>query len=114
MTRDKSAEEMLEDCKDSVRTEVREAIDNYIEENPDEDVDQIRDRIDDSGGITEIYDGCTPIYNYDIMKIGSLPEVFGHENELGPAFDGTLTPVNISAGAIDEILSEVAWEEVDD
>ena len=109
---EKSAYEMLEDIKESVREQVRERIDEYIKENPDMDKEQIRDNIDYDGQITEIYDGNVPIYNSDIMKIGSLPEVYQHENELGPAFDGSPTAVNIIAGSIYEILSDIAWEEI--
>jgi hypothetical protein len=105
---------LLKECKDSVKEQVREAIDDYIRENPDDDREDIEQNIDYSGTITEIYDGAVPVYYSEIMEIGNVPEVYNHENELGPAFDGTPTPMNILAGAIYEILYEVAWEEISD
>ena len=114
MTEEKSAYEELNDLKDSVKSEVREAIDNYITDNPEYSKEDIQNTIDDNGRITEIYDGCVPVYNGDIMLIGSLPEVYNHESELGPAFGGTPTPINIIAGNIYEILSQIAWEEIED
>jgi hypothetical protein len=114
MEEEKTAYQELFDLKEMVRDEVKTAIDEFIEENPDYDKDDIRNSIDDNGRITEMVDSSVPIYNYDIMKLGTLTEVWAHENELGPAFDGTPTPVNTLATAIYEILQETAWEYVDE
>lgn len=102
----------LDDLKDMVREEVNDAILNYIEENPDTDKDDIMDRIDYSGTITEIVDGGVPIYNHDIMEVAQDSEIWTHENDLPPAFDGTPTPINVLATSIYEVLQETAWEQV--
>lgn len=104
-------ESKLRALKQEVEEAVREAIDQYIKDHPDESRSNVEDRINDDGTITEIYDSSVPIYNGEIMDLGSLPEVFNHENELGPAFDGSPTPVNIVAGSLYEILEETAFEE---
>lgn len=111
---EKTPEQELWDLKKMVKEEVREAIDNYIEENPDMDRDTVEGNINDNGTIDEITDSSVPVYTSDIMELGSLGEVYGHENELPPAFDGTPTPSNIVATSIYEILNEEAWEEVHD
>ena len=106
-----SPEYKMRALKQEVEEAVREAIDGYIKDHPDESRSNVEDRINDDGTITEIYDSSVPIYNSEIMDLGALPEVFGHENELGPAFDGSPTPVNIVAGSLYEILEETAFEE---
>ena len=114
MDEEKTAYQELEELKEMVQDEVKTKIDEFIEENPDYDKEQIRDKIDDNGTITEMVDSSVPIYNSTIMELGSLSEVYQHENELGPAFDGTPTPVNILATAIYEILMETAWDFLDE
>ena len=110
--REPTPREAFQEIVDSVRQDVRTAIDDYMKDNPDEDRDQIEGSIDDNGAITEIYDGAVPVYTGDIMEIGSLPEVYNHVNDLGPAFDGESTPSNIIATSIYEILAEEANEQL--
>ena len=102
------ANEVLESAKDSVKTEIKERIDYAIEENPDYDRDEIDDYIRDD--IFEIVDGCVPIYNHEIMACASLSDIWTRESEIGPAFDGTPTLINITAGLIFEYLEEYAYE----
>jgi hypothetical protein len=109
---DKDGYQLLKDCKEEVKDGVREAIDEYIELNPDCDKGEVERQIDYSGRITEIYDSAVPIYTSDIMLIGSVSDVYSREPECGPAFDGSPTPQNIIAGIIYDILSETAWEEL--
>lgn len=111
---DRTPEEKLYAIKEIVKEQVRETIDEFREANPDMNKEDTRNRLDYDGRITEIYDSAVPIYSSTIMELGSLVEVYNHENELGPAFDGTPTALNIIAGSIYEILSEVAWEEIDE
>jgi len=62
--------------------------------------------------IHEIADGMVPVYTSDIMECArndnSLATV---EPELGPAFDGTPTPINIIAANIFERIEEALWKE---
>jgi len=112
--------ERLEDYKENVRDNVKEAIKEFIENELSIDDDSIfpndewiRDRIDYSGRITEDVDSSCPVYYSDIMELGADPEIFHHENELGPALDGETTALNIVLGSIYEVLMETAWEEID-
>jgi hypothetical protein len=107
-----SASKSLADLKDSVREAVREAVDYYIKENPGMSRDDVEGTIDDDGTLTEVYDSQVPIYDGDLMLLASLPEVYNYESELGPAFDGSPTLTNITAGKIYELLGDVAREEV--
>ena len=62
--------------------------------------------------ITEIVDGSVPIYTNDLLDIAAdNMNMAVLEPELGPAFDGTPTPVNIIAANIYEALMEVAYDE---
>jgi len=108
-------EKLLDDAIENTKEMVRDAVDEYLEENNqdyDLEPDDVLNSIDDNGRITDIYDSNVPTYTQDIMEIGTLPEVYNREPELGPAFGGEPTPKNIIAAVIYEILSEEAWEEL--
>ncbi len=62
--------------------------------------------------IHEIADSSTPVYTYDILKIGAdnWQEIALVKPELGPAFDGEPTPVNIMAANIYEHVEGKLWE----
>ena len=67
--------------------------------------------VEDEGDmIFETADGTVPIYTHNLMELASDPAVFLHENELGPAYDGSPTLHNITATAIFELLEEALWE----
>ena len=109
-----TAQEELDQIEERVKNEVREAVKEFINSNDEFGADEIRNRINDDGIISEIVDGAVPIYNYDITKLGTLPEIFQHENTLPPAFDGKDTPINVIATSIYEILEEIAYDTLDD
>jgi len=72
---------------------------------------------DNPGNIAEIADTNVPVYNADIMELASDPEIWGHENELPPAFDGEPTIINIAATAIYEVIEQALyteWESIKD
>lgn len=108
-----TAEQEMQDLKEGVSGDIKILIDDYIEENDNPTKDEVREKIDYNGGITETVDGSVPVYNYDLMKLSSLSEVYHHDNELPPAFDGENTPINVTGTAIYEILMDVAWETLD-
>ena len=60
--------------------------------------------------VHEIADSFVPIYSHELMELASDPEIFYHENELPPAFDGQATLNNITATAIYELISESLFE----
>ena len=85
--------------------EVRQDIRQWAEDNPD------NNDIDYDGSLHEIVDGSVPVYNSEILGLAAENyELAIDEPELGPAFDGSPTPINIAAN-IYEHLSNVAWEE---
>lgn len=96
----------LEELKKDVETETVERFLDRLRDNLDFDGDQVRESLQDDGSDHEIADSNVPAMNYDIMEMASDPEIWGHENELGPAFDGTPTITNITAGSIYEVLYE--------
>lgn len=110
---DLSPEQEFENLKVHVRENAKHIVDEFIEENKIKDRDEIYGAIDDNGALTEMVDSSVPIYNIDLMNFATLMEVYNHENELPPAFDGENTPINITATAIYEILNREAWDEVD-
>ena len=51
--------------------------------------------------ISEIADSSTPVYNYDLLRLAADNLNLGVDvPELGPAFDGEPTPVNIIAANV--------------
>ena len=62
--------------------------------------------------ISEIADTNVPIYNHDLLQLAAdnmnLALV---EPELGPAFDGSPTPINIIAANVYEYLTTELWDE---
>jgi len=62
--------------------------------------------------VHEVADSHVPIYSHDLMTLGSDPQIFFHENELPPAFDGQPTLNNIVATAVYELISEALYEEL--
>ncbi len=62
--------------------------------------------------ITEIVDSSVPIYTSDLMDMAADNiDLAVNEPEIGPAFDGSPTPVNIIAANVYEALMEVAYDE---
>ena len=92
--------ETLWDLEQMVRSEIREEAKELLEEPYPED------------RLNEIVDSSVPIYNYDLLQMAANNmDLALVEPELGPAFDGTPTPVNIIAANIYEALQEVAYNE---
>lgn len=61
--------------------------------------------------IWEIADGCVPVYNADLFALAADdPNVGLGEPEIGPAFDGSPTPVNIIAANVYEAARDAASE----
>jgi len=62
----------------------------------------------------EIADSNVPIYNYDLMQLGADNLFLAvNEPELGPAFDGSPTPVNIIAANVYEHLQDHMLENIE-
>jgi hypothetical protein len=65
--------------------------------------------------IFEIVDSSCPIYTSDILQLAA-DNIFlaTTEPEIGPAFDGSPTPVNIITANIFEHLEQVLWDNLED
>lgn len=62
--------------------------------------------------IHEIADSSVPVYTYDLLQLAANHlELAVDTPELGPAFDGEPTPVNIIAANVFEAITEGLWEE---
>jgi len=68
---------------------------------------------DDCGDIaSEIADSHTPVYTRDLMMVAANNiDLAVTEPEIGPAFDGSNTPVNLVAANIYERIQQAVWEE---
>jgi hypothetical protein len=67
--------------------------------------------------IHELADSITPIYTNTLMQLAAENiRLATKEPELGPAFDGSPTPVNIIAANVYEAICDalwVAWGEIE-
>ena len=89
----------LQDTIKSAREEMRE----FLEDDPDGDVDRFAHETADTS--VPVYTGQVLAMLQDDFRLGT------DEPELGPAFDGSPTPVNIIAANIYERIYEAVMEE---
>lgn len=81
----------------------------YAHDNLDEAVEYGISDIGDT--IHELADGLVPVYTSDLMSLAAENLNLATDTpELGPAFDGSPTPVNIVAANVYEYLTGVLWE----
>jgi len=74
---------------------------DWIEGDPDADPAEIAH---------EIADSCTPVYYHTILRLGlEHMDLALDEPDVGPAFDGKPTPVNVIAANIYEALYGEAY-----
>lgn len=60
--------------------------------------------------IHEIADTAVPVYTGDLLRLAAENlQLATDEPELGPAFDGTPTPVNIIAANVFEHIEQALW-----
>jgi hypothetical protein len=63
--------------------------------------------------IHEIADTSVPVYTADLLQLGSDNwDLMLTEPEIGPAFDGTPTPVNIIAANVYETIGAALYEDL--
>lgn len=95
-----SEQTTLRDLEQSVKAEIRKRAKELLEDRYPEDT------------VAEIVDSWVPIYTFDLLQVAAENLTMAVlEPELGPAFDGTPTPVNIIAANIYEALNAVAFDE---
>ena len=78
----------------------------WCKENPDGDPT-------DDGALHEFADGAVPTYNYGLLQLATdLSNGLAlTEPEIGPAFDGTPTPINSIAANVYEAVETGLYEE---
>ena len=95
---------------DEVISDAIEELEEWCKANPGQDPDY-------DGTLHEIADNAVPVYHADLLDIAANNnDVALREPELGPAYDGTPTPVNIIAANIYELVSEALnnrWQEIE-
>lgn len=79
-----------------------------MSQNRDWDIGQSVSEVEDR--LCELADEACPIYNGDIIDMVSNNSDISHREVEVPAFDGSMTPINVCAAAIYEYLSEIAYE----
>ena len=90
--------DLLDDARESLKTEY-----------------DLLDATDPGDCIHEVADGFVPVYSYDLLQYAAnCLDLAVDEPELGPAFDGSPTPVNIIAANIYEAISNHLHQELDD
>ena len=84
-------------------------------------VEELKERLQDSPNddesdiISEIADSHTPIYYYDILQMAAENMFLAlNEPDIGPAFDGSPTPINIIAANIYEAIEQELWDKLED
>lgn|SRR3990167_1412882 len=80
-------------------------------------IDELRERLQSEftdephGIIFEIVDSHVPVYTSDLLHLATENLLLAtNEPELGPAFDGSPTPMNIIAANVFEYLEGELWE----
>ena len=90
------------DLEQSLRAEIRENRADILAYKYPEDM------------VTEMVDMAVPIYTSEIMRLAADdPWLASTEPEVGPAFDGSPTPVNVIAGNIYDRLCVAGFEELE-
>jgi len=94
---------------DEIEKDAIEELEEWVKDNPDDDpTDE---------AIFEIADSSTPIYNYDILQLAASNLFLATDApDIGPAFDGSPTPINIIAANIYEYISNALyqrWSEIE-
>ncbi|KKK84065.1 hypothetical protein LCGC14_2787120 [marine sediment metagenome] len=71
-----------------------------------------KDETEPHDSIHEIADSSVPVYTGDLLQLAADNlELATAKPELGPAFDGSPTPVNIVAANVFEAIEAGLWEE---
>ena len=93
------------DIIESAKTDLEERFEYLVE------AGDYHDGFEPHDIIYEVADSNVPIYNHDILQAAADDISLGtDEPELGPAFDGSPTPVNIIAANIYERIQQEMFE----
>lgn len=107
----------LYDVEQSAIESLRDRINDLIQEYEITSADQVDDDQHNElcDLIFEVTDSAVPIYTSDLMQLAADNiSLATDEPEIGPAFDGSPTPVNIVAANVFEHIEQRLWEYVRD
>jgi len=100
-----------EDVKKDTEQAFREYLEEYV---ATDDRPKFLDEPDYDGTLHEYADGGVPTYTADLLSVvASDSDLWSRESELGPAYDGTPTLVNLAAGIVYEALTEHLYSVVE-
>ncbi|MHA2277623.1 MAG: hypothetical protein ACXAC2_17725 [Candidatus Kariarchaeaceae archaeon] len=93
----------------------RESLKEQLEYKAELDGDEVYFSGEDSDTIFEVTDSSVPIYTAELIRLAADNVYLAtNEPELGPAFDGSPTPVNIIAANVFEEINNHLWECLED
>lgn len=105
--------DLIEELEEAIQSTVKDLIAEAKEQDEKINRDDLYDMLQDQGIITELVDGIVPVYDDDLFELASENYEIGHKSpELGPAFGGEATPINIIAANVFEELESMAWDYV--
>lgn len=85
---------------ESIISDAVEELEEWLEEHPDADPTY-------DGTLHEIADSAVPIYNQDLIELAGENYLLAlTEPEIGPAFDGSNTPINLIAANVYEAVTD--------
>ena len=98
----------------NIKKDALEYLKEQLEDNAEVDDGEVYFNNDDHDTIFEIADSSVPIYTSDLMELAAENiDLAVDEPELGPAFDGSPTPVNIVAANVFEEIYQHLWENLE-
>lgn len=105
------------DVEQDAISELRDRLNDLISENKITDIDQIDNEYHNElcDIVFECADSGVPVYTSDILQLAADNiDLATSEPDLGPAFDGSPTPVNIIAANIFEAIEDCLWTYIRD
>lgn len=94
---------MAKNTLQSIIDDAIEEFNDFLKENP-----EVREPHDQ---IFEIADSSVPVYTHDLMQLAAENnDLATTEPDIGPAFDGKPTPVNIIAANVFEAIEQALWD----
>jgi len=112
MSKDKMTD-TLDEAFDCMYDFIKDHIENYNDESEDwSDTMEYIINLECEDEIHEIADGCCPVYTGEILSCALEDlNLATEESEIGPAFDGKHTAVNIIVANIYEKICNYLYEE---
>ena len=106
----------MTDTRETLQSRIDDAVEElvtHVERLTEEEREEFFEEPHD--WIHECADGSVPVYNQDLLEIACADIAMALSvPEIGPAFDGTPTPINIIAANIYEAIEDALWDKLQD